>query len=64
MKKITVILIAAVLTGPVGAQEKGAKYPKMAPIEQYLMADRDAEIALALKQARFLVLREKEFWRT
>jgi hypothetical protein len=33
------------------AQEASVTYPKMAPIEQYLMADRDAEIALARSAA-------------
>jgi hypothetical protein len=33
------------------AQETAASYPKMAPIDQYLMADRNAEIAMARSSA-------------
>ena len=42
------LLVFALTTGPqTQAQEKKSPYPNMAPLEQYLMADRDAEIALA-----------------
>jgi hypothetical protein len=41
---MVVILTAA---WPVHAQDAKAPYPNMAPIEQYLIADRNAEIALA-----------------
>ena len=42
------VALAAALTGvrPAAAQDAAQPYPKMAPIEQYLM-ERDAEIALA-----------------
>lgn len=42
-------LTAAVLIQPRNAQAQDSKapYPNMAPLEQYLMADRNAEIALA-----------------
>jgi len=43
--------IGAAITRPVQAQEAKAPYPAMAPLEQYLMADRDAEIALARSAA-------------
>jgi len=33
------------------AQDATTRYPKMAPVDQYLMADRDAEIALARSAA-------------
>ena len=33
------------------AQETAASYPKMAPIDQYLIADRNAEIAMARSSA-------------
>jgi len=33
------------------AQDAAARYPKMAPVDQYLMADRGAEIALARSAA-------------
>jgi hypothetical protein len=39
------------LTSPAGAQEKKSPYPSMAPLDRYLMADRDAEIALARSAA-------------
>ena len=35
----------------VRSQETAASYPKMAPIDQYLMADRNAEIAMARSAA-------------
>ena len=44
------LLIAALGDGPALAQDAPAPYPKLAPIEQYLM-DRDAEIALARSAA-------------
>lgn len=42
-------VLVAVLSaaGRIQAQDAKTAYPSMAPIEQYLMADRDAEIALA-----------------
>jgi hypothetical protein len=42
------------------AQEAPAAYPKMAPIEQYLMTDRDAEIALARSAAPESISRDAE----
>src|SRR5580693_546752 len=36
---------------PAQAQVAKDKYPKMAPLDQYLMADRNAEIALARSAA-------------
>jgi hypothetical protein len=36
---------------PVEARDTGAAYPSMAPLEQYLIADRKAEIALAQSAA-------------
>lgn len=36
---------------PMRSQEAQSKYPQMAPVEQYLMADRNAEIALARSAA-------------
>jgi hypothetical protein len=48
----TLILLAApVSTRPVQAQENKSPYPAMAPLDQYLIADRDAEIALAKSAA-------------
>jgi hypothetical protein len=48
------LLVQAVLPGAIGraaAQPKPAPYPAMAPLDQYLMADRNAEIALARSAA-------------
>jgi hypothetical protein len=42
------------------AQHATAPYPKMAPIEQYLMTDRDAEIALARSAAPESISRDAE----
>jgi hypothetical protein len=42
------------------AQDTATAYPKMAPVEQYLMADRDAEIALARTAAPESISRDAE----
>jgi hypothetical protein len=42
------------------AQDAPTAYPKMAPIDQYLMADRDAEIALARTAAPESIARDAE----
>ena len=42
------------------AQDAKTTYPKMAPLEQYLMADRDAEIALARSAAPESISRDAE----
>ncbi|HTV65443.1 MAG TPA: hypothetical protein VMD98_07555 [Bryocella sp.] len=42
------------------AQDAATHYPKMAPIDQYLMADRDAEIALARSAAPESISRDAE----
>jgi hypothetical protein len=42
------------------AQDASTPYPKMAPIEQYLMTDRDAEIALARGAAPESISRDAE----
>lgn len=42
----TIVMTLLVVAGTM-AQDAKTKYPSMAPLEQYLMADRDAEIALA-----------------
>jgi hypothetical protein len=49
----TAMLAIGLLFGVHGAQSQDAKppYPTMAPLDQYLMADRDAEIALAKSAA-------------
>jgi len=46
------VLVAALLAARMApAQEAAAPYPTMAPVDQYLMADRAAEIALARSAA-------------
>lgn len=42
------------------AQDAKAPYPSMAPVEQYLIADRDSEIALARSAAPESITREAE----
>ncbi len=42
------------------AQDATAPYPKMAPIEQYLMTDQGAEIALARSAAPESISRDAE----
>jgi hypothetical protein len=42
------------------AQDATAPYPKMAPIEQYLMTDRDVEVALARSSAPESISRDAE----
>jgi hypothetical protein len=42
------------------AQEATTRYPEMAPIDQYLMADREAEIALARSAAPEAIARHAE----
>jgi hypothetical protein len=44
---ITLMVLAFGMAFAALAQEAKTKYPQMAPLEQYLMADRNAEIALA-----------------
>jgi hypothetical protein len=45
------LLAAPSLIRPAQAQDSKAPYPAMAPLDQYLIADRDAEIALAKSAA-------------
>jgi hypothetical protein len=49
VKTIPIFLLAAALSAawPAQAQDAKTPYPSMAPMEQYLMVDREAEIALA-----------------
>lgn len=48
---IVILVGAVVLAERGGAQNSKSAYPSMAPVEQYLMADRNAEIALARSAA-------------
>ena len=62
----TIALKSAVLAVMVGAacqvmaQNAKATYPSMAPVEQYLMEDRDSEIALARSAAPESISRDAE----
>jgi len=42
------------------AQDAATSYTKMAPVDQYLMADRDAEIALARSAVPESIARDAE----
>lgn len=44
---IVALMFAIVTPGRVQAQDKKDPYPSMAPLDQYLIADRNAEVALA-----------------
>lgn len=57
---LRVIVIAVVLSAlwPARAQAHKASYPNMAPVDQYLMADRNAEIALARSAAPVAISRD------
>ena len=56
---ITVTIVFGLAYAAV-AQDAATAYPKMAPIEQYLMADRDAEIALARSAAPDSISRDAD----
>ncbi len=47
MRMVLVLGVVAVVTLQTQAQSTQAAYPTMAPIDRYMMADRNAEIALA-----------------
>jgi hypothetical protein len=59
---VPVFVLAFVLSSawPEQAQDAKTPYPSMAPIEQYLMANRDAEIALARSAAPESISRDAE----
>jgi hypothetical protein len=56
--------VAALLctVGTARAQNSNAPYPNMAPLDQYLMADRSAEIALARSAAPEAISRDAEVY--
>src|SRR6266700_2027244 len=51
-------LTLALIRVPAQAQAPKTAYPSMAPLEQYLMADRNAEIALARSAAPDAISRD------
>lgn len=55
-----VAMLVCCAAWPARAQEKKSAYPKMAPVEQYLMADKDAEIALARSAAPASIAQDAE----
>ena len=57
---VVALLVVLGLAHDAAAQEVKARFPKMAPIDQYLMADRDAEIALARTAAPESISRDAE----
>jgi len=59
---LPVFVLALVLSAarPGQAQDAKAPYPSMAPVERYLMADRDSEIALARSAAPESISRDAE----
>jgi hypothetical protein len=59
----SLILVTNFVTGasqPTWAQDAKTRYPNMAPLEQYLMADRNAEITLARSAAPDSISRDAE----
>lgn len=58
--KSVVLLAVFVTANAVTAQNVTPRYPKMAPIDQYLMADQNAEIALARSAAPDSISRDAE----
>ena len=60
MRPPKIILIAVILALQAIAQEAKTPYPNMAPVEQYLMADRNAEIALARSAAPDSISKDAE----
>jgi hypothetical protein len=57
--KLIALVLMAMIAWTVGAQEKASPYPKMAPVEQYLM-EREAEIALARSAAPASISKDAE----
>jgi len=58
VKAIAVAAVTLIAVLGVAGQEAKAPYPKMAPLDQYLMADRNAEIALARSAAPASISRD------
>ena len=52
------LLVVLGTANPAKAQDAATKYTKMAPVDQYLMADRNAEIALARSAAPESIARD------
>jgi hypothetical protein len=54
------LVVTLAATWQAQAQDAKTQYPSMAPLEQYLMADRDAEIAMARSAAPDSISRDAE----
>ena len=59
MKKIAMVFVVVTAWQAI-AQDVKAPYPSMAPVDQYLMEDREAEIALARSAAPDAISRDAE----
>ena len=57
---VFLLVIGTSTARPVQAQDAKTPYPNMAPIEQYMMADRNSEIALARSAAPESISRDAE----
>jgi len=58
LMKCSVLLVGLGVVHHAVAQDAANPYPKMAPVDQYLMADRNAEIALARSAAPASISRD------
>jgi hypothetical protein len=54
------LMVALTAVAKMWAQDKPTPYPAMAPVDQYLMADRNAEIALARSAAPVAISRDAQ----
>src|ERR1700692_4407158 len=59
IKNLALLFVLGMVCGAM-AQNAKTHYPKMAPVDQYLMADREAEIALARSAAPESISRDAE----
>jgi hypothetical protein len=59
IKNLALLVVLGMVCGAMAENAK-THYPKMAPVDQYLMADREAEIALARSAAPESIARDAE----
>jgi len=60
--RIFVLVIVLGVSGPAHAQKTKMAYPSMAPLDQYLIGDRNAEIAMARSAAPAAISSDAEVW--
>jgi hypothetical protein len=60
--RMFVLVIVLGVSGPAHAQKAKMAYPSMAPLDQYLIGDRNAEIAMARSAAPAAIASEAEVW--